>query len=69
MWRELGALPVYRDCEEAVLNAIWRGARAHTRIGIGDCQLESAATVLQLALERDDWKATLDLPNPLRRVN
>jgi len=31
-------------------------------------ELESAVTALQLALERDDRKATLDLPNWLTRV-
>jgi hypothetical protein len=32
-------------------------------------RLEASVTALQLALKRDDRKATLDLPNPLTRVN
>jgi hypothetical protein len=27
MWQELGLLPVHRDKDEAVLDAIWRGER------------------------------------------
>jgi hypothetical protein len=27
MWRDLGMLPVYREHDDAVLDAIWRGER------------------------------------------
>ena len=27
MWAQLGSLPLYRDRDEAVLDAIWRGER------------------------------------------